>query len=174
MRRLVLAVVIVLALAAPALAQVHVDVGIRLPGPPALAVIPGAPVYYAPRAPANIFFYGHQYWLFHGNGWYAGPSWNGPWAFVDPIYLPAPILRVPVRYYHVPPPAWRGWHREAPPRWDGHWGRSWHEAAHERSWREHEERWKGQGHHDDRDRHGRHGRGHDDRHDGHGRGHDKR
>ena len=44
MKRLVLAAVIVKALAAPAMAQVHVDIGIRLPGPPALAVIPGAPV----------------------------------------------------------------------------------------------------------------------------------
>ena len=164
MRRLILAAVIVLALAVPAHAQVRVDIGIRLPGPPVLAVVPGTPVYYAPRAPANVFFYGHQYWVFHGNGWYAGPTWNGPWVVVDPGYLPAPILRVPVRYYHVPPPVWHGWRRDAPPRWDGHWGREWHEAAHERSWREREEQWehrKHDGKHDD-DR-GKRGRGHDKR-----------
>jgi hypothetical protein len=158
MRRLILAAVIVLALAVPAHAQVHVDIGIRLPGPPVLAVVPGTPVYYAPHAPANVFFYGHQYWIFNGNGWYAGPTWNGPWVAVDPVYLPAPILRVPVRYYHVPPPVWRGWRRDAPPRWDGHWGREWHEAAHERSWREREEQWEHRKPDDDR---GKRGRGRD-------------
>jgi hypothetical protein len=166
MRRLVLGVLIVLAVAVPARAQVRIDIGIQLPGPPALVVIPGAPVYYAPRAPANVFFYGDQYWLFHGNGWYAGSTWNGPWVVVEPVYLPAPILRVPVRYYHVRPPHWRGWHHDGPPRWDGHWGREWREASHERDWREREERW----HHDKHK-----GRKHDERHDRskRGRGHDK-
>ena len=159
MRRLILAAIIVAAAAVPARAQVSVNIGIQLPGPPALVVVPGAPVYYAPRAPANIFFYGHQYWLFHGNGWYTGPRWNGPWVVVEPAYLPAPILRVPVRYYHVPPPAWRGWRADAPPRWDRQWGGEWREARHERDWREREEKWErhdkhGDGKHD-RGKHGR-------------------
>ncbi len=85
MRRFMLAVFLVVAVVAPAHAQVQVSIGISLPGPPTLAVIPGAPVYYAPRAPANVFFYADQYWLFHTNGWHAGPSWNGPWVVVDPV-----------------------------------------------------------------------------------------
>ena len=163
MRRYVLATLIAVAVAAPAHAQVQVNVGISLPGPPTLAVIPSAPVYYAPRAPANVFFYANQYWLFHANGWHAGPTWNGPWVAVDPVYVPVPVLRVPVRYYAVRPGHWKGWRVESPPRWDAHWGREWREAAHERDWREREERWK----HDKHD---------DDKHDGkkHGRGHDKR
>jgi hypothetical protein len=165
MRRLILAVVIGLAVAVPAHAQVHVNIGIQLPGPPILEVIPGAPVYYAPRAPANVFFYGHQYWLYHGDGWYAGPTWNGPWVVVEPVRLPAPILRVPVRYYHAPPPQWRGWRADAPPRWDGHWGREWREADHERDWREREERWEHRGKPADD---GKRGRGHDKR-DKHGK-----
>src|ERR687891_140514 len=130
MRRLVLGVLIVLAVAVPARAQGRIDIGIQLPGPPALVVIPGAPVYYAPRAPANVFFYGDQYWLFHGNGWYAGSTWNGPWVVVEPVYLPAPILRVPVRYYHVRPRDWR----EREERWhhDKHKGRK-HDERHDRS-----------------------------------------
>jgi len=166
MGRFVLAALIVAALATPGHAQVQINVGIALPGPPAIVlpgpptftVIPGVPVYYAPRAPANVFFYGHQYWLFHGNGWYQGPSWNGPWAVVAPVHVPGPILRVPVRYFHVRPPQWRGWRHDGPPRWDGHWGRDWREAAHERDWREREERWKHRQHdHDKR----KPGRGHD-------------
>jgi len=173
MRRLALTALIVLALAvpvfaAPAFAQVHVDIGIRLPGPPALAVVPGVPVYYAPHAPANVFFYDHQYWVFNNGGWYSGPTWNGPWAVVQPVFLPAPLLHVPVRYYHVPPPAWRGWVRTAPPHWDPHWGHDWHEAARERDWREREEHWA-QRHGDHGDHHGdHHDNRRDDRH-GHGR-----
>lgn len=171
MRRLLLAVLMVAAMAASSHAQVHINVGIQLPGPPTLAVIPGVPVYYVPRAPENIFFYGHQYWLYHANGWYTGPNWNGPWVVVEPIHLPAPILHVPVRYYHVRPPHWKGWQHDAPPRWDGHWGRDWREAASERDWREREERWQHDRHDDDK--HARGKSGHDNR--GHGkRGDDKR
>jgi hypothetical protein len=143
MRRIILGCCFLVALlgGGPALAQVHVDIGIHLPGPPALVVVPGAPVYYAPRAPANVFFYDHQYWVFGNNGWYFGPTWQGPWAAVAPAYVPAPILQVPVRYYPVPPAQWRGWRREAPPRWETHYGREWHEEARERNWREREERW---------------------------------
>ena len=151
MKRLVLGALLVTAVSAvtavtpfvpPAQAQVHVDIGIRLPGPPALVVIPGAPVYYAPQAPANVFFYAQQYWVFTSRGWHVGPTWNGPWVIVEPVRVPAPILLVPVRYYPAPPPPWRGWKREAPPQWDAHYGREWREDAHERQWREHEEKWE--------------------------------
>jgi hypothetical protein len=168
MRRLVLAALMVGAVAAPVHAQVQVNVGITLPGPPALAVIPGAAVYYAPRAPANVFFYGHQYWLFHGNAWHFGPSWNGPWVVAEPIHVPVPILRVPVRYYHVRPVHWKHWHHDGPPRWEPHWGRDWREASNERDWREREEWWKHAKRDDDRHHpHGKRGRG---KHDGGRRG----
>jgi len=147
MKRFVLAALLATTIAVPAHAQVRVgiDIGIQLPGPPALVVIPESPVYYAPRAPANVFFYAHQYWGFAGGGWYVGPSWNGPWVAVEPAYVPIPILHVPVRYYSAPPPSWKGWRREAPPQWGAPYGREWHEAAHERNWREHEEQWNRDG-----------------------------
>ena len=147
MTRLVLGALLVAAVAAPAPAQVRVgvDIGIRLPGPPALVVVPGGPVYYAPRAPANIFFYSHNYWVFTDGGWYVGPTWNGPWSVVEPAYVPRPILQVPVRYYHAPPPPWKHWQREGPPRWDPPYGRAWREEARERDWREREERWGREG-----------------------------
>ncbi len=39
----------------------------------------------------------------HG-GWYVGPSYDGPWISVAAQFVPAPLLRIPVRYYHEPPP----------------------------------------------------------------------
>ncbi len=141
MKRLVLGAFLMAALAMPAHAQVRVgvNIGINLPGPPAFVVVPGTPVYYAPQAPANVFFYANQYWVLVNGAWYVGPIWNGPWAVVPPAYVPAPILYVPVRYYRVPPPAWRGWRREAPPRWESRYGRDWREEVHERNWRERED-----------------------------------
>src|SRR5207244_740796 len=131
----------------PAHAQVNVNIGLQFPGPPTFRVVPGTPVYYAPQAPANVFFYGQQYWAFANGGWYIGPTWNGPWAVVQPVQVPAPILQIPVAYYPVPPPQWRGWRRDAAPRWEQHYGREWREAEHERSWREREEKWShGRGH----------------------------
>ena len=135
-----------LAGAVPGHAQVRVDIGIHLPGPPVLVVVPGAPIYYAPRAPANVFFYANQYWVFVNDGWHVGPTWNGPWAVVAPVHVPAPILRVPVRYYPAAPPHWKGWRPDAPPQWEAPHGREWREEAHERDWREREERWgRGEG-----------------------------
>lgn len=148
MKRLVLAGVLVAVVAVPVHAQVQVgvNIGIQLPGPPPLVVIPGTPVYYSPRAPANVFFYAHQYWAFADGGWYVGPTWNGPWVVVEPGYLPPPLLQVPVGYYPVPPPHWREWRRDGPPQWESHYGRGWREEAHERNWREREERWgRGEG-----------------------------
>ena len=63
MKPLVLSVLLLAVVPEPVAAQVRVgvNIGIQLPGPPALVVVPGTPVYYAPGAPANVFFYGHQY-----------------------------------------------------------------------------------------------------------------
>ncbi len=55
--------------AGPANAQVSVsigvpsiDIGIHLPALPALTIVPGSPVYYAPSVDANFFFYDGMYW----------------------------------------------------------------------------------------------------------------
>ena len=137
---------LVAALAGPVAAQVRIDIGVQLPGPPLLVVIPGTPVYYAPRAPANVFFYAHQYWIFAETGWHVGPGWNGPWAVVQPAYVPVPLLQISIGHYPVPPPPWRGRRPNERPPWDAHYGREWREATHERDWRENEERWdKGKG-----------------------------
>ena len=99
--------------------------GISLTAYPELVVVFGTPVYYAPQVDANYFFYDGLYWVFQGDNWYASSWYNGPWDLVGREYVPLFVLRVPVRYYRRPPPYFRGWRPDAPPRWAEHWGRDW-------------------------------------------------
>jgi len=117
---------------APSIAQVsigiglpHVSIGINLPVLPQLVVVPGYPVYYAPRLEANYFFYDGMYWVYQDDNWYASSWYNGPWWLVGPEAVPVFILRIPVRYYRRPPPYFHGWRHNAPPRWHDHWGHDW-------------------------------------------------
>lgn len=118
------------ALADAVRADVHVgfsnaDIGVHIGSYPRLTAIPGHPVYYAPRLRANLFFYDGMYWVFHDDLWYASSWYDGPWSHVHPIAVPAYILRIPVRYYRYPPPYFRDWKRDAPPRWRQYWGNDW-------------------------------------------------
>ena len=114
----------------------NVSIGINMPVFPELVPVPGYPVYYAPQAAANYFFYDGMYWVFQNDNWYASSWYNGPWDIVDPWYVPPYILRIPVRYYRQPPVYFRGWQRNAPPRWGQHWGHEW--AQDRRGW----DKWK--------------------------------
>jgi hypothetical protein len=102
-----------------------VEIGINVPVYPELVVVPGYPVYYDPRASSNYFFYDGVYWVYAGDNWYASSWYNGPWQLVRPEHVPLYVLRVPVRYYRHPPPYFRHWHADGPPRWGEHWGRGW-------------------------------------------------
>jgi hypothetical protein len=110
-------------------AQVSVNIGINLPGPPQLVPVPATAVMYAPGVGANYFFYGSEYYVFANGGWYVSPRHNGPWVLVAPEFVPRPILMVPIQYYRVPPPAWQHWRRDAAPRWEPHWGQRWEERG---------------------------------------------
>ena len=135
MRYLLIAATLLLGSVTSAHAQVSVnigfgpavDIGIQVPVYPQLVQVPGYPVYYAPRASANYFFYDGAYWVYQGDSWYVSSWYNGPWRPVAPGYVPGYVLRVPVRYYRQPPPYFRGWRADAPPRWGEHWGRDWEE-----------------------------------------------
>jgi hypothetical protein len=133
------ALLVALAALVPAVASaqvgVRVDIGIHLPAPPQLVVVPQVPaVRYvpAPPVPGNLFFYGGQYWAFVSGVWHVSAGYNGPWIVVAPQYVPRPVLLVPVRYYHVPPGHWKQWERSRPPHWSDEWGREW---ADKRDWK---------------------------------------
>ena len=115
-------------------ATAQVSIGIGLPGMsiginqpmfPEFVRVPGYPVYYAPRLNSNFFFYDGMYWVYQGDNWYASSWYNGPWGLVGPEFVPLFVLRIPVRYYRVPPAYFRGWRSDAPPRWGEHWGNDW-------------------------------------------------
>ena len=105
-----------------------VSIGINLPVYPQLVPVPGYPVYYAPQVNSNYFFYDGMYWVYQSDNWYASSWYNGPWGLVAPTAVPLYVLRVPVRYYRQPPPYFRGWHANAPPRWGDHWGNEWKQS----------------------------------------------
>ena len=157
MRVFIAAALLAFASAAPAEAQVSVDIGIHLPSPPRLVVVPEVrAVRYVPTASANLFFYGGKYWAFANGGWYTSRGYNGPWVVVAPRVVPRDVLLVPVNYYRVPPGHWKQWQKQRPPHWANEWG---HEWAQKRQWKDRD---------DDHDG----GRGKDhDRGDGKGKGH---
>jgi hypothetical protein len=110
----------------------NAGISINLPIYPELVVVPGYPVYYAPRLNTNYFFYDGMYWIYQDDNWYASIWYNGPWDMVDPELMPVFILRVPVRYYQQPPSYFYGWWPDLAPRWGEHWGQDW--AQHRNGW----------------------------------------
>lgn len=131
-RHVCIALAMLLPLTAAATVQVsigiglpHASIGINLPAYPQLVRVPGYPVYYAPGLTANFFFYDSMFWVYQDDNWYASSWYNGPWGLVGPEFVPVFVLRIPVRYYRQPPPYFRGWRPDAPPRWGDHWGHDW-------------------------------------------------
>lgn len=102
-----------------------VSIGINMPMYPQFVQVPNYPVYYAPRLQTNFFFYDGMYWVYQQDNWYTSSWYDGPWWLVGPDAVPLYVLRIPVRYYRNPPPYFRGWRRDAPPRWGEHWGPQW-------------------------------------------------
>ena len=95
----------------------HASIGVNFAAYPEFVRVPNYPVYYAPRANANVFFYDGLYWVYQGDRWYASSWYNGPWGEVMPEAVPVYVLRVPVRYYAHRPAYFSGWAQDAPPRW---------------------------------------------------------
>ena len=113
-------------------AEVHfgINIGINVPVYPDLVRVPGYPVYYNPYGNENYFFYDGQYWVYEQDNWYSSNWYNGPWDLVEPEYVPLYMLRVPVRYYRLPPVYFHGWLADAAPHWGDHWGNEWEARRH--------------------------------------------
>src|SRR5262249_34460046 len=99
------AIVVSLAAAAPAKAQVHLSVNVDTPpvfvAAPSLVVVPGSSVYYAPSSDYNLFFYSGRYYTQFNGAWFYAPRPGAAWVAVSVV--PPPLLAVPVEYYRVHP-----------------------------------------------------------------------
>jgi hypothetical protein len=116
-------------------AEVNIDIGINIPGPPPpvvihrpprVVVIPKTYVYYPPDVELDIFFYhGHWYRPHHGH-WYWARAYNGPWVYVAAHDVPGVLFGLPSDYRH---PRYRG-------RYIAHedLGRHWERWERERHW----------------------------------------
>ena len=134
MRYLILPITISMLLCAamPAHAQVSVgiqshgvSIGFNVSAYPRMVAIPGYPVYYDPRMNSNYFFYDGLYWVYQDNNWYSSGWYDGPWDQIGPQYVPAFVLRVPVRYYGQRPTYFSGWSVDVAPHWGEYWGNDW-------------------------------------------------
>lgn len=107
---------------------------LRVSSYPDLVLVPGLPVYYAPRLGHNYFFSDGLYWVLEGDRWYSSYWYGGPWRYVAIEYVPVYVLRVPVYYYRRPPTWFGRWHPQQPPHWSDRYGRDF-EARHP-GWRQ--------------------------------------
>ena len=93
--------------AAPASADLNVNIGLGIPvvlppvyafPAPAMMVVPGTPVSFAPGLNVDIFFYSGYWWHPYQGHWYRSHGYNGPWAGAQP---PAVIMNMPGNYRQV-------------------------------------------------------------------------
>jgi hypothetical protein len=97
-------------------AEVSIDIGINIPGPPPpvvihrpppVVVIPNTYVYFPPDVEVDIFFYqGYWYQPHHGH-WYRARAYDGPWGYIAPREVPGVLFGLPPDYRHY---GYRGRH----------------------------------------------------------------
>ena len=71
--------------------------------PPAVVLIPGTPVYYAPDVGIDLFFYSGRWYRKHNGYWYRATYYNGPWAYMSAQRVPTVLVHLPPDYYNVLP-----------------------------------------------------------------------
>ena len=125
-------------------AGINVDINVPLPdiavaGPPAMVVVPGAYVYFAPDVETDLFFY-HGYWYRpYQGGWYSSLGYNGPWGRITIGNVPPPLVSLRPGYRNLPPGYkrmpytvvqryWRQWEEER--YWDSYQRSDEHPAPH--------------------------------------------
>jgi len=148
MRKLGLALILLASLC-PSLAAAQVDLQIHLGlpvAPPLVVVQPGIQV--VPAYEEEVFFHRGWYWARRGPTWYRARSPQVAFAYVEPRFVPAPLVRLP------PPGHYRQW--RAAERHERHAWKE-HEKAERKAWKRHEKEERkarkehGRGHGHDRD-----------------------
>jgi hypothetical protein len=89
-------------------AGVNISINIPLPGlavsaPPALVMVPGTYVYFAPDLDADVFFYDGYWYRPYAGYWYISADYRGPWGSVAVERMPLVLLNLSPSYRSVPP-----------------------------------------------------------------------
>jgi hypothetical protein len=101
-RSLLLLMILGAALPTLASTQVHVNVNIGPPAPviveapPQMLFLPDPGVYVAVGIPYDVYFIEGRYYYYHGDHWFWGPGYRGPWTFVEYRTLPPGLRRYKV------------------------------------------------------------------------------
>ncbi len=88
-------------------AGVNISINIPLPGlvvsaPPALVMVPGTYVYFAPDLDVDVFFYQGYWYRPYGGYWYISADYRGPWGYVAVDRMPLVLLNLSPYYRSVP------------------------------------------------------------------------
>lgn len=134
--------------------DVHIGIGIGVPppavvvpAPPAVFLIPGSYVYFAPDVGLQLFFYSGYWYSLHNGYWFRSTYYNGPWYYLPPARVPVAFLHLPPDYYRIPhgqrlipyghlKKHWKEWDRK-------HYKeqKDWEKNLH-KQWKEQDEGWK--------------------------------
>jgi hypothetical protein len=116
-------------LALPVRAQVQVQITMGLPVvlPPMVVVQPGVSV--VTELDEEVYFVNGWYWVRRGPHWYRTHDHRGRWAWIEPRYVPASLVRIPPgQYRHIRHEEWKRMEKERKER----------EKAERRAWKEQE------------------------------------
>ncbi|MBU5637159.1 hypothetical protein KOM00_10480 [Geomonas sp. Red69] len=104
-RYLLVSLLLIGILGRDAAAEVSLSINIGPPvvvgAPPAMVMVPGTSVYFAPGLDVDIFFYGGYWWSPRGNRWYRSTDYDGPWRTVARSSVPRTVYRVPREYREI-------------------------------------------------------------------------
>lgn len=154
-------------------AEVNVNISVPPPpplefaAPPDVVVVPSgtAEVYLVPNT-AGLYFYGGNWYRFHGSHWFRASVYNGPWVAIGEAVVPQAVVVIPPDYILGVPPGYHRIHYD-----DFH--RHWKDWGHNRHWhnqpwfRDHSKHhWAGKEFHQPPGHHGRDVHGKPDVHHG--------
>ena len=70
---------------------------------PKIIVIGNVPDVYYVDGYVNVFYYGNSWYYYCENKWFVGPSYNGPWGYIEAHQLPVRFGQIPPGHLRTPP-----------------------------------------------------------------------
>jgi len=87
--------------------SIGINIGAPMPRvivtrPPAVYLVPGTPVYYAPEFDRELFFYSGSWYRIYDGYFYRAAYYGGPWIFMSPDRVPLVFFDFSPNYYITP------------------------------------------------------------------------